>query len=220
MIHNHFVHSISNSSVDHFDIESINALIFCTVWWRNCTLFDIKYHTMLNTSLFCHQTTDKKIIIIIISALIDSISMWLTVELKIDWTKWVWINISQKIQSAKCNMHWIQCPPYSFIDIVTGIKSAQELWCSASQGDTFWQFTFQDIDENGEKTRESNTMYKFWHFCVFIWLYNECWKGGHTLVVWSKWKTILLLYIIYLVFINNFNFRKLFKKITFWPLNL
>ncbi len=29
-IHSHFVHLISNSTVDHFDIDSINALIFCT----------------------------------------------------------------------------------------------------------------------------------------------------------------------------------------------
>ncbi len=29
-IHSHFVHSISNSTVDHFEIDSINALIFCT----------------------------------------------------------------------------------------------------------------------------------------------------------------------------------------------
>ncbi len=29
-IHSHFVHSISNSTVDHFHIDSINAHIFCT----------------------------------------------------------------------------------------------------------------------------------------------------------------------------------------------
>ena len=29
-IHSHCVHSNSNSTVDHFDIDSINALIFCT----------------------------------------------------------------------------------------------------------------------------------------------------------------------------------------------
>ncbi len=34
LIHSHFVHSISNSMVDHFDIDSINALIFCT----NCLM--------------------------------------------------------------------------------------------------------------------------------------------------------------------------------------
>ena len=29
-IHSHFVRSISNSTVDHFEIDSINVLIFCT----------------------------------------------------------------------------------------------------------------------------------------------------------------------------------------------
>ncbi len=30
------------------------------VWWQNCTLFDIEYHMMSNTSHFHHQTTSTK----------------------------------------------------------------------------------------------------------------------------------------------------------------
>ncbi len=60
-IHSTFVHSISNSTVDHFSIDSINALIFVpVVWWRNCILFDIEYHTTSNTWHFRHQTTGTK----------------------------------------------------------------------------------------------------------------------------------------------------------------
>ena len=44
----HLVHLILNSTVDRFDMKSINALIFGpVVWWRNCCLFDIEYHTIL-----------------------------------------------------------------------------------------------------------------------------------------------------------------------------
>ena len=67
-IHTHFVHSISNSMVDHFDIDSINALMFCTG-----LLFDdenvmcsssnmiIMPHTS-NKVQFRHQATKNKCI--------------------------------------------------------------------------------------------------------------------------------------------------------------
>ncbi len=43
-IYTDLIHSIPNSMVNHFDIDSINLLVFLmVVWWRNCTLFNIPY---------------------------------------------------------------------------------------------------------------------------------------------------------------------------------
>ena len=53
LIHSHFVHSILNS-VDHFDIDSINTLIFVPV---DDEIAPYSTLNILNASHFRHQTT-------------------------------------------------------------------------------------------------------------------------------------------------------------------
>ena len=87
-IHSTFVHSISNSTVYHLYIDSINALFFVpVVWWQKCHVFDIIWYLMSNKMQFRHQTTGTKI-----NALIESILKWSTVEFKMEWTKVLWID--------------------------------------------------------------------------------------------------------------------------------
>ncbi len=74
-IHSHFVHSISNSTVHHFDKDTINIihLFFVPiVWWRKWGAISSSYNRY-------------KI------ALTESVSKWSTVEFGMELTKLIWI---------------------------------------------------------------------------------------------------------------------------------
>ena len=83
-IQSHLVHSNSNSPVGYFDIDSINALIFCTGCWMYSTSYDIQCRVRCN---FVIKPPVQKI-----SALIESISKWSTVEFEFEWMRWLWID--------------------------------------------------------------------------------------------------------------------------------
>ena len=71
-IHSHFVHSISNSTVNHFAIDSINALTYLLYW-----LFDDKISPYLTSNIIqcrIHRIFVIKQLVQKVSALIESVS--------------------------------------------------------------------------------------------------------------------------------------------------
>ena len=52
-IQTHFVHSISNSTVNnYFNIDKTNSLVFVILFDDESSFFDIAYYTMLNNCIF------------------------------------------------------------------------------------------------------------------------------------------------------------------------
>ncbi len=74
---------------DYFDIDSTNALIFCT----GCLKMKLHLirHTMLNISHFLQQPS-----IINKSEFIETISMWSTVQFEIKWIKGMWLHLKME----------------------------------------------------------------------------------------------------------------------------
>ena len=101
-IHAHFVYSVSYSMVaDHFNMD---YLFFVPVVWRwNCSLFDITYHMMLNTSHFSSvilcSVTNK-------SESIETISTWSTIEFEIKWIKGVWMHPYSGFYGGGSHIHY------------------------------------------------------------------------------------------------------------------
>ncbi len=81
-------------------IVSINSLLFVMdfYWWNCCHCdvgFDIVWHaTMWNKVQLCHQTTATK------KYIVRVFIKWSTIDLEIDWTKWVWIDPYYRFSSS------------------------------------------------------------------------------------------------------------------------
>ena len=183
LLHTHFIHSTSNSTVNH-----LYTRYWCTCFCNGCLMMTLhliltSHHTMSNIScIFVSkqiQFTNK-------CELIETISMWSTVALEIKCIKGVWIQpVLEKLQRCAvpllesssillyCNFHW-----FYTVDICDSthqkgpVGSEVQLWCQ-----NFWNRTLRFWDM-------AISLATFWQISEMLILRKRLLKGCE---IWAKY---------------------------------
>ncbi len=102
-IHTHFVHSISNSTVIHFDINLIWNLFFAlVVGWSNIAPYLTSH--VIPCQIHCIFISIK-VSIANKKELIETIWMWSTMKFEIGWIKGIWMHLFSS--NSPFNTHWL-----------------------------------------------------------------------------------------------------------------